>query len=91
MKKMLILLAILVLMSGCSSSMRRGIWVKDGGSYEQFSKDYADCKRDTYAFINVAPKIQDDLLQCMNSKGYFWKIHSGGDWITGSTLFSNEN
>lgn len=80
------MLLAMVLLSGCAPHLRKGYWVNNNVGIEQFLIDYSDCKRDI-AQNNAYPKLQKDLLQCMELKGYSWETHIGGNLITESTLF----
>lgn len=86
---MLVLLA-LVIFNGCAPYLRTGYWVKPEGSYEQFSKDYAECRQEAFYPAGVYPKLQKDLANCMKDRGYEWVVHNGGFLIDKSTLFSTK-
>ncbi len=83
---MLVLVAM-VMFNGCAPYLKNGYWVKPEASYEQFSKDYVECRREAMRSSAVFPKLQKDLANCMKDRGYEWEVHAGGSLITNSTLF----
>jgi len=84
MKKILILAMVLgLLMGGCAPYLRIGFWVNDNVSYEQFLKDYSECRIKASLPANVIPKLQKDILKCMESKDYYWQTGTPGTLITG--------
>jgi len=87
MNKSLLIVPAMVMLSGCAPYLRNGYWVKPEGSYEQFSKDYVECRREATVPAAVIPKLQKDLANCMKDRGYEWEVHAGGSLITDSTLF----
>lgn len=87
MEKIMLVLLALVMFNGCAPYLKNGYWVKPEGSYEQFSKDYVECRREAMYPAAVFPKLQKDLANCMKDRGYEWEVHKGGSLITNSTLF----
>ena len=71
------------MLSGWAPYLRVGDWVNDNVSYEQFLKDYSECRIKTSSSTNVIPKLQKDILRCMESKDYYWQTGTPGTLITG--------
>jgi len=79
MKKILILLGIIFLLSGCGSSQK---WVKNDGDYSNLEKDEYECQLQRAQFQQGKGGLQNlginiegwkMMERCMRLRGYEWK------------------
>ncbi len=79
MKKVLFMLAIVMLLGGCSSTKQ--VWTKQGATQEEFKRDNDECVRqsrvswsggETDESGRASARLQANKLykMCMESKGY---------------------
>ena len=79
MKKILLMLAVVMLLGGCATTPK--VWTKQGATQEEFKQDNNECARQSRAswsggesdeFGRASAKLQANKLykMCMESKGY---------------------